>query len=225
MKIPFWKVESIGNNFVLVHLDDVSLLGENGRESELLTVLAVAACEKRYGIGSDGLLAVSQDGDGTLILRMFNPDGTEDFCGNGIRCAFDHALRQGWLAPGEMRMTHFGIPVSGSAQHLADHAKGSLSAIRHAMHRTPYLIHTQLPPASYRPEDIPIAREREIFDSAIARVDGEVYTGSVLSTGTAHTILPVRTLPHDEEFFRVSPQIERDPLFPERTSVMWVHEL
>jgi len=227
--LPFWKVESIGNDFVLVHLDDVASARGEVAETEFLTDLAERACPRRFGVGSDGLLAIGQEPDGSLQLRMFNPDGTEDFCGNGIRCGFDHALRQGWVQAGEMRMTHHGVPVVASASDLIEHARAmgekALVAIRDVMPKTRYLIHFQLPPASYRPKDIPIAGEDEVFDATVVRIDGDVYSGSVLSTGTAHAILPARELPGDEEFFRVSPQIERHQRFPERTSVMWMREI
>ena len=83
MKIPFWKVEAIGNDFVLVHLD--------GLDPNSLPDLARRVSPRRFGVGSDGLLAVGTL-DGRLVLRMFNPDGSEDFCGNGLRCAAWHAV-------------------------------------------------------------------------------------------------------------------------------------
>lgn len=211
--IPFWKVESIGNDFVLVHLDDVETLSGCESADTFLQNLAIKVCARRFGVGSDGLLAVGMAGE-MLIDRMFNPDGTEDFCGNGIRCAFDHALRQGWVQPDKMAVEHLGRTISGSAVDMR------LQSVLPEH----YQITFELPPASYLPADIPMIRESEAFDTALFRINGEVYSGSVLSTGTAHTILPVNRLPGDEEFFRVSPQIETHPMFPERTSVMWVDE-
>ena len=45
--------------------------------------------------------------------------------------------------------------------------------------------------------------------------------GSVLSTGTTHTVIPIDALPDDITFFAESPVLEHDPIFPERTSVIW----
>ncbi|MFI5385503.1 MAG: diaminopimelate epimerase [Fimbriimonadales bacterium] len=227
-KLPFWKVESIGNDFVLVHLDDIERLGGATNVDNFLERLAIEVSPRKFGIGSDGLLALALLDDGSLLLRMFNPDGTEDFCGNGIRCGFDHGLRQGWVQASGMRMVHGGRQISGTADDLRETAreKGpeALAAINDVLPRTRYVIEFELPAASYLPQDIPIIREDEAFNTGLFRIDGEVYSGSVLSTGTAHTILPVRKLPGDEEFFRVSPQIESHSMFPERTSVMWVRE-
>ncbi|HWA84330.1 MAG TPA: diaminopimelate epimerase [Fimbriimonadaceae bacterium] len=192
-------MESVGNDFVLVHLDDLPA------DEEFLVSLAVKTSDRHFGIGSDGLLAVRPAGRNAILLRMFNPDGTEDFCGNGLRCAIAHALGEGWLEPGGFVVEHFGKRIEGSVD-----ADGGLFY--------------RFEPASYDPAAIPTAAPGELFDTELFEIEGKAYRGSVLSTGTAHTILPVSELPGDDEFFRVSPAIETHPLFPERTSVMWVKE-
>ena len=121
VRIPFWKLQSIGNDFPLVHLADLrALLSAGARDRAesarppaaecfvapdagatdldgLLARLAVAMADRRFGVGGDGLLAAEALGEGRVGLRMFNPDGTEDFCGNGLRCAAVHAHRRGWV--------------------------------------------------------------------------------------------------------------------------------
>jgi diaminopimelate epimerase len=49
--------------------------------------------------------------------------------------------------------------------------------------------------------------------------------GSVLSTGSTHTVIPTAAIPDDETFASVSAKIEVDPKFPERTSVIWVQRV
>src|SRR5690349_20338591 len=85
--IPFFKVESVGNDFVLVEREKV--------EGVDLPQLAIESCRRHFSIGADGLLVIWQEGK-DVELRMFNPDGTEDFCGNGIRCASVVANYLGW---------------------------------------------------------------------------------------------------------------------------------
>jgi diaminopimelate epimerase len=192
----FWKTESVGNDFVLVHKSDAPAD---------LDAMAIRVCERRFGVGSDGLLVVEPVEADTVSLRMFNPDGSEDFCGNGIRCAILHARSQGWCS-GSVTIVHGGRRVTGEFCEDA-------------------VIRFQLDVATYDPASIPLASTEERFDTSLLAVDGVEYRGSVLSTGTAHTVIPVPQLPGDEEFFRVSPQIEHDSLFPKRTSVMWAEEL
>lgn len=45
-------------------------------------------CDRRRGLGGDGVYFVADDGDGTARAWFFNPDGSEALlCGNGMRCA------------------------------------------------------------------------------------------------------------------------------------------
>jgi diaminopimelate epimerase len=197
--LKFWKVEAIGNDFPLIHLEDVA--------AESLPELAIRLCDRRFGIGGDGLLAAGME-ERDLRLRMFNPDGTEDFCGNGLRCAAVHAYSQGWV--------------------------GEAFAIRHRDRRVPTRfepdgrVATTLGVASYRPDDIPLIGP-EYFDATIwSGMDSGVALslfGSVLTTGSTHTIIPTAALPDDDTFRSISAKIEVDPKFPERTSVIWSQEV
>lgn len=81
--IPFTKMEGTGNDFVV--LDNRSLqLSEDE-----IKQLAPLICDRNFGVGSDGILALSapqiDSVDYTMIFR--NPDGSPaGMCGNGARC-------------------------------------------------------------------------------------------------------------------------------------------
>lgn len=202
--IPFWKVESVGNDFVLVHEADVRASAGADFE-EFLRRFTVQVSERKFGIGSDGLLLVAPSGE-NLNLRMFNPDGSEDFCGNGLRCAAVHATSQGWV--GDRFVIHH-------------HGRDVLALVC-----GDDCVETQLEQASYRAEDVPVrflSEPEKTFDRSPLWA-GMPVSGSSLSTGSTHTIVWVDELPGDEEFFRLGPLIENDPQFPERTSVIWTRE-
>ncbi|HOJ23091.1 MAG TPA: diaminopimelate epimerase, partial [Armatimonadota bacterium] len=77
-KRRFTKVQAAGNDFILF---------DCLQEPELpWSSLAPRLCDRHRGIGSDGLLIVLPSMGANFRMRMFNPDGTEDFCGNGLRC-------------------------------------------------------------------------------------------------------------------------------------------
>lgn len=80
MKVRFVKMTGAGNDFVMLDNLDLSL-------SAALTKETIAAlCDRRFGIGGDGLIAVEPDG-GKLRMRYYNSDGGEaEMCGNGARC-------------------------------------------------------------------------------------------------------------------------------------------
>lgn len=81
MEIGFIKCHGSGNEFVMTDSVACDMSGI------ALDALAVRACDRRTGIGADGLLVLVRSGECGYGMRMFNPDGTEaEMCGNGIRC-------------------------------------------------------------------------------------------------------------------------------------------
>lgn len=204
MRLPFWKVQAVGNDFVLVHFDDLP-----DSHDKVLPDLARRVSDRKFGVGSDGLLAVGWSGD-RMRMRMFNPDGTEDFCGNGLRCAAAHGVLSYSPPAGprdEFDIEHLGRIV------LARVSAGS------APHRC--LVTTRIDGATFDPSMVPLASGvGELFESPI-EVDGKSVVGSALSTGSTHTILFVDALPQEAEFEELGRALEHAPLFPQRTSVVW----
>ena len=46
-----------------------------------------AICDRRFGVGGDGVLAILPSQAGDARMRVLNADGSEaEMCGNGIRC-------------------------------------------------------------------------------------------------------------------------------------------
>jgi diaminopimelate epimerase len=201
LSLPFWKVESVGNDFVLIHFDDVAAQRPHleNDETSSLSALAVAACQRRYGIGADGLLVVGRHGSG-MRLRMFNPDGTEDFCGNGLRCAAWHGLRRGWVRD-RFAIWHMSRTVDAW---IAQDGRVS----------------TELGCATFDPIHVPTALPSELFLEEIT-VLGQSFVASSVSTGSTHTVLTVPEMPPEDVFLRISQALEHDTRFPNRTSVIW----
>jgi len=62
--------------------------------------LARAVCDRRRGVGADGLLLAGPSDEADLRMRMFNPDGSEaEMCGNGLRCCVLFAAAHGLVDP------------------------------------------------------------------------------------------------------------------------------
>ncbi|MEM6369409.1 MAG: diaminopimelate epimerase [Myxococcota bacterium] len=76
----FTKVEGLGNDFVV--------LGTPEREAWTLeTRTAQALCDRRRGIGADGVLLLSASTRGDVRMEVINCDGSRpEMCGNGLRC-------------------------------------------------------------------------------------------------------------------------------------------
>ncbi|MFH1619836.1 MAG: diaminopimelate epimerase [bacterium] len=75
----FLKLVAAGNDFVLIPED-----GMRAAEPEKM---AIRLCDRKTGIGADGLLVVRKISQNTVGVRHFNSDGSAAFCGNGSRCA------------------------------------------------------------------------------------------------------------------------------------------
>ena len=83
VKIPFVKMVGTGNDFVIVEAGSRRLASAAVK----WPAVARAMCDRRYGVGADGLLVLEQSHVADVRMRVFNPDGSEaEMCGNGARC-------------------------------------------------------------------------------------------------------------------------------------------
>ena len=92
IRVPFTKLAGAGNDFVLVDTlqDPLRPLAARWR------AVAKSLCDRRRGVGADGLLVLGRSRTADVRMRIFNPDGSEpSMCGNGIRCLAWYAHRRG----------------------------------------------------------------------------------------------------------------------------------
>jgi len=80
MKILFSKYQGTGNDFVM--LDNL-----NGQYDSLTIPQIQFLCDRRFGIGSDGLIKINSHNLTDFEVDYFNSDGSKSFCGNGARCS------------------------------------------------------------------------------------------------------------------------------------------
>lgn len=87
-RFPFVKYQGAGNDFVLIDLSH-SLPSLDWAD------LARRLCERRHGIGADGLLLLLPSKIADYRMSIFNADGSEPaMCGNGIRCLADYIFKR-----------------------------------------------------------------------------------------------------------------------------------
>ncbi|HEU4753185.1 MAG TPA: diaminopimelate epimerase [Armatimonadota bacterium] len=234
MGFPFAKLQGAGNDFVVVE--------GSGRE---WSALAPALCDRRRGAGGDGVLVALPSERADVRMQMFNPDGTEDECGNGLRCLALYAVRRGLVSGPEFRVetlsgvkavrVHSPTPADGGggrgpaagrerAVETAATKAGSLPAETAGFRAgagsgDEVQVTADMGRARLEPASVPVLWTGETALDLALPVDGETLRASALSTGTAHTV--IWGIPDEARFQRLSPLIEHHPLFPERTSVMW----
>jgi diaminopimelate epimerase len=96
--VRFFKYEGLGNDFVVVDAKD---------ESAVTPDRAVALCDRRFGVGADGVLLVlpPRKPDCDVRMRVMNADGSvPEMCGNGVRCVAVHVARARGQHDGPVRV-------------------------------------------------------------------------------------------------------------------------
>ena len=119
----FAKYQGLGNDFILVDV----------RQSDVvLTPARVRAlCDRRFGVGADGVLVIGRSSCGVASMGVHNADGgVAEMCGNGLRCvarylrAHDPALPESYpveTGAGPLQITHLGDAVSVAMGGITDH--------------------------------------------------------------------------------------------------------
>ena len=200
--LPFSKMQGVGNDFVVVD--------GRARDGVSWDAAAVVLCDRKFGVGADGLLVLDNSDSADFAMRMYNPDGSPDVCGNGLRCIARYAVERG--------------VVSGDAMRIETLVDVRAALIHRDLNDKFESVTVDMGEPRFAARDIPVALENhdaDLINYSLPLSGGETLTITALSTGSTHSITFVNELPDDAAFFRISPQVENHPLFPERTSLMW----
>ncbi|MCX7799322.1 MAG: diaminopimelate epimerase [Fimbriimonadales bacterium] len=196
--IPFTKMHGIGNDFVM--LDGL----RHPVEESLLPDLARRMCDRRFGIGSDGLILLVAGAQERFRMRMFNPDGSEsEMCGNGIRCFVRFLRQKGHASDARLR-----VETGAGVLALEETPEGH--------------VRVDMGPARLRRAEIPMAGEPDDrFVEEPIEACGRRFLGTAVSMGNPHLVVFVERaaeVPLEEW----GPALENHPLFPKRTNVHFV---
>ena len=201
-ELPFSKMQGVGNDFVVVD--------GRGRQGVVWNEAAVVLCDRKFGVGADGLLVLDNSESADFAMRMYNPDGSPDVCGNGLRCIARYAVERGVVASDSMRIETL---VDVRAAQINRSLDGKFESVT-----------VEMGEPRFAARDIPADLENpdaRLRNYPLPLPDGETLMITALSTGSTHSVTFVSKLPADAAFFRVSPLVENHPIFPERTSLMW----
>lgn len=146
--------------------------------------------DRHQGIGCDQLILMEPSPRADLFMRIFNPDGTEaEACGNATRCVA-HLLGGNALIE-----TRAGLLRATAAQAVVTITMGA---------------------PRFGWEDIPLSVAMDTADMPVAW--GPLERPSAVSMGNPHVIFFVPDC-DAVPLGQLGPEIEHDPLFPERVNV------
>jgi diaminopimelate epimerase len=200
MKNAFFRGHGLGNDYLAVDPADLDFR-LSPRNIRLI-------CDRHFGIGSDGILALAPSQRADFGLRIYNPDGSEaEKSGNGLRifARFLHATRR-------VRRTDFTVETKGGLVrvllHLDEHGDAAAATV-------------EMGPATFAPAALPCTlKVPELIEQPIEAA-GERLRFTGVSVGNPHCVVfrPRGQAWSREELLALGPALENHPLFPRRTNV------
>ncbi len=200
MKNAFFRGHGLGNDYLVMDPKELSF--------KLVPKSIRAICDRNWGVGSDGILALIPSKKADFGLRIFNPDGSEaEKSGNGLRI-FARYLH----ATGKTRKKQFTVETKGGLVSI------SLHVDRHgdATAATVDMGH-----ATFQPAALPCTLAvNELIQQPI-QVAGQSLQFTGVSVGNPHCVIfkPKGATWTKDELRLLGPELENHPLFPKRTNV------
>ncbi len=190
----FFKYHGLGNDFVIVD--------RRGGGGPVAPEVGRALCDRRRGIGADGVLSLLSSDRAPARMHVTNADGSvAQMCGNGLRCAVKYLADEGGVAGDELAV-ETGAGVLACRLHRGP--GGQVAEVTVDMGR-PALAAEHLPSA---------AGGR--FVAQPIEVGGAALLATAVSMGNPHLVVFDPDIARARE---LGPALERHPLFPERTNV------
>ncbi|HEV2426406.1 MAG TPA: diaminopimelate epimerase [Terriglobia bacterium] len=227
MRITFAKYHAAGNDFIIVRAEDLGIRRGIGQAQERSLVrFARRILARHTGVGADGLFLASPPREPAhhLAVRIFNADGSEaEMSGNGIRCAAAWLLdnKEGGAPP------RSGTNRKKQLATLAIETAAGLKRIeRVSGRRGSWEFRVNMGQPILDPRRIPFAAKdakAPLTGYALPLSRGTPQV-TVTSMGNPHCSLFVKNF-SDLDWRALGREIERHPLFPNRTNVEFVRVL
>jgi diaminopimelate epimerase len=192
--VRFAKYQGVGNDFVML------LDLENGIALDPGTVAAL--CDRRFGIGADGVIRVAPSDTADFFMDYVNSDGSiGEMCGNGIRCL---AL-------------FVGAEGATEAKSLSIETRAGLKIVEIDGDR----VRVDMGAPIFDPALVPVSWNGPDALHAKVELDDQVVEAACLSMGNPHAVLFVND-PSAAPVTALGPVIERHEMFPHGANVEFV---
>jgi diaminopimelate epimerase len=205
----FAKYHGLGNDFLVVDLRNAA-----ADESEAVQSPrnVIALCDRQFGVGGDGVLAILPSTIADARMRVLNSDGSEaEMCGNGLRCVVKELYDRGGLRKPQLAIE----TGAGRLVCDVDVDGGAVRSVTVAM-GTPRLLRSEIPMAGP-------AGERCI-EQPLLSANGAARAITCVSMGNPHAISFVSSRDEAHQLATtVGSSVENHAWFPRRTNAEFAH--
>ncbi len=200
MKNQFFKGHGLGNDYIALDPSNLTF--------KLTPRIIRTICDRNWGVGSDGILALHPTKKADFGLRIFNPDGTEaEKSGNGLRI-FGNFL----YSTRKTKKRTFTVQTKGGLVHIDLELNGN----KHVSGAT-----VEMGRASFQPIALPCSlRVPELIQQPV-KAAGQSLRFMGVSVGNPHCVVF-----HEkgqswtrEDLLEIGPELENHVIFPKRTNV------
>jgi len=195
-KLHFVKMRGTGNDFLYFDCFE--------QKVESPESLAVRLADRRKSVGCDGIVLIMPSTKADAKMRMFNADGSEGtVSGNAIRCVAKYLYESGRVQKANMTLE------TGS---------GVKTAELFIREDEVFSVQVDMGKPSFEPAKVPVKLDGERVMNRQVFLAGEKRSISCVSMGNPHVVMFVPDVDRIN-LAEVGPEIEKDPLFPQRVNV------
>lgn len=196
MEIPFVKLQGNGNDFILIDEIEGEIIPDAMKGE-----FSAQYCDRRFGIGGDGVLFIQKSTTADIRMRLFQPDRSEaTMCGNGIRCFVKYAVDMGYFRDACRVETPAGI-----------------IPVRMGYRDDRFIAAVDMPTPLFLRKDIPANGDGEYLE----QIDG--FEVRAVNIGVPHAVIIVDNV-DVIDLPTIGPRIRRHPTFPQGANVNFVQK-
>ncbi|MBP9838877.1 MAG: diaminopimelate epimerase [Proteobacteria bacterium] len=199
-QLKFHKMQGLGNDYIYVNCLEQPL---NDAAN-----LAKKLSDRRFGIGSDGLILICPSNNSDFKMIMHNPDGSEGTCGNGLRCVAKYVYDLGFTKQKNLSIeTNAGQKM---VELIVDKKDNKVVSVCVDMGEP--ILDSSLVPV--------ISANKNVIDEDF-QIGNLKLKLNCVSMGNPHAIFFVDKI-NDHLVLEIGPIIETHEKFPKRTNVEFV---
>lgn len=200
--MKFTKYTGLGNDFIFLD-------GAHAQAVKEPAALAQRLCNRRTGIGADGLVLLLPSQTADIRMRIFNSDGSEaEMCGNASRCVPLHLLKCGFTTKTQITL-----------ETLAGLIKTEVLDVQKGWVRVNMGV-----PRTTRGEVPMEGAPQASALNAVIKIGSTEHKGTGVSMGNPHFVMFVDDA-ENAPVAEVGPLVETNPAFPQKTNVEFVQVL